>query len=94
MVPAGSNYTEHLLSTGAERAGKCRNCEKTDVEAPAYHRLPNVTQAVCWTHARRKFDEAVKSQPKGKAGNGSASQGVGPVPALCFRHRVRTRKQP
>lgn len=42
----------------------------------AYHRLPNVTQAVCWAHARRKFDEAVKSQPKGKAGNGSASQGL------------------
>lgn len=42
----------------------------------AYHRLPNVTQAVCWAHARRKFDEAVKSQPKGKAGNDSASQGL------------------
>ena len=25
MVLAGSNYTEHLLSMGAERAGKCRN---------------------------------------------------------------------
>lgn len=28
----------------------------------------------CWAHARRKFDEAIKSQPKGKAGK--ASQGI------------------
>ena len=25
MVQAGPNYTEHLLSVGAERVGKCRN---------------------------------------------------------------------
>ena len=30
----------------------------------------------CWTHARRKFDEAVKSLPKGKAKGSSASQGL------------------
>ena len=30
----------------------------------------------CWAHARRKFDEAVKSQPKGKAKGGSAYQGL------------------
>lgn len=42
----------------------------------AYHRLPNVMQAACWACVRRKFDEAVKSQPTGKAGNGSAAQGL------------------
>ena len=30
----------------------------------------------CWAHARRKFDEAVKSLPKGKAKGGSATQGL------------------
>ena len=30
----------------------------------------------CWAHARRKFDEAVKSLPKGKARGSSASQGL------------------
>ena len=30
----------------------------------------------CWTHARRKFDEAMKSLPKGKAKNSSAAQGL------------------
>lgn len=30
----------------------------------------------CWTHARRKFDEAVKSLPKGKAKGSSAAQGL------------------
>ncbi len=30
----------------------------------------------CWAHARRKFDEAVKSLPKGKAKGSSASQGL------------------
>lgn len=42
-----------------------------------YHNLPEeITVVGCWTHARRKFDEAVKSQPKGKAKGGSASQGL------------------
>ena len=30
----------------------------------------------CWAHARRKFDEAVKSLSKGKAKGSSASQGL------------------
>ena len=30
----------------------------------------------CWAHARRKFDEALKSLPKGKAKGSSASQGL------------------
>ena len=30
----------------------------------------------CWAHARRKFDEAIKSRPKGKAKNSSAAQGL------------------
>ena len=30
----------------------------------------------CWAHARRKFDEAMKSLPKGKAKGNSAAQGL------------------
>ncbi len=42
-----------------------------------YHNLPReVTVVGCWAHARRKFDEAVKSLPKGKAKGSSASQGL------------------
>lgn len=42
-----------------------------------YHSLPEgITVVGCWTHARRKFDEAVKSLPKGKAKGSSASQGL------------------
>ena len=42
-----------------------------------YHSLPDeVTVVGCWAHARRKFDEAVKSLPKGKAKNSSAAQGL------------------
>ena len=42
-----------------------------------YHNLPEeITVVGCWTHARRKFDEAVKSLPKGKAKNSSAAQGL------------------
>ena len=42
-----------------------------------YHSLPEeITVAGCWAHARRKFDEAVKSLPKGKAKDSSASQGL------------------
>ena len=35
-----------------------------------------ITVVGCWAHARRKFDEAVKSLPKGKAKGSSASQGL------------------
>ena len=42
-----------------------------------YHCLPNeIIVAGCWAHARRKFDEAIKSLPKGKAKNSSAAQGL------------------
>ena len=42
-----------------------------------YHDLgEDITVVGCWAHARRKFDEAVKSLPKGKAKGSSASQGL------------------
>ena len=41
-----------------------------------YHKLPEITVVGCWAHARRKFDEAMKSLPKGKAKNSSAAQGL------------------
>ena len=42
-----------------------------------YHSLPeDITVVGCWAHARRKFDEAVKSLPKGKIKGSSASQGL------------------
>ena len=42
-----------------------------------YHSLPDEITAVgCWAHARRKFDEAMKSLPKGKAKSSSAAQGL------------------
>ena len=42
-----------------------------------YHDLgEEVTLVGCWAHARRKFDEAVKAQPKGKNKGGSAYQGL------------------
>lgn len=47
-----------------------------------YHNLPeNITVVGCWAHARRKFDEAVKSLPKNKAKGSSAAQGL----AYCTR---------
>ena len=42
-----------------------------------YHNLPeNITVVGCWAHLRRKFDEAMKSLPKGKAKGSSAAQGL------------------
>ena len=42
-----------------------------------YHNLPGeITIVGCWAHLRRKFDEAVKSLPKGKAKGSFASQGL------------------
>ena len=42
-----------------------------------YHNLPEeITVVGCWAHARRKFDEAIKSLPKGKAKGSSAAQGL------------------
>ena len=36
----------------------------------------DITVVGCWAHARRKFDEAVKSLPKGRVKGSSASQGL------------------
>ena len=42
-----------------------------------YDNLPGeITVVGRWAHLRRKFDEAVKSLPKGKAKGSSASQGL------------------
>ena len=42
-----------------------------------YHDLgEDITVVGCWAHARRKFDEAVKSLPKGKAKGSSEYQGL------------------
>lgn len=42
-----------------------------------YHNLPDgITVVGCWAHARRKFDEAMKSLPKGKTKGSSAAQGL------------------
>ena len=42
-----------------------------------YHNFSGeITVVGCWAHLRRKFDEAVKSMPKGKAKGSSASQGL------------------
>ena len=42
-----------------------------------YHSLPEeITVVGCWSHLRRKFDEAVTSLLKGKAKGSSASQGL------------------
>ena len=42
-----------------------------------YHSLPEeITVVGCWAHLRRKFDEAVKSLPKGKTKCSSAAQGL------------------
>ena len=43
----------------------------------AYHDLgDDITVVGCWAHLRRKFDEALKSLPKGKAKSSSAYQGL------------------
>jgi transposase len=42
----------------------------------AYQKLrPGIIQVGCWAHARRKFDEALKAQPKGKR-SGKAQMGL------------------
>ena len=42
-----------------------------------YHDLgDDIIVVGCWAHARRKFDEAVKSLPKGKTKGSSAAQGL------------------
>ena len=42
-----------------------------------YHDLgEDITLVGCWAHARRKFDEAVKSLPNGKTKGSSTSQGL------------------
>lgn len=41
-----------------------------------YHKVANVTLIACWAHARRKFDEALKSLPEGKSSS-SVTTGEG-----------------
>lgn len=42
-----------------------------------YHDLgEDITVVGCWAHARRKFDDAMKSLPKGKAKGSSTSRGL------------------
>ena len=63
-------------STSRDGAPNFRGYLHTDGYA-GYHSLPEeITVVGCWAHARRKFDEAVKSLPKGKAKSGSAAQGL------------------
>ena len=40
-----------------------------------YHAVENVTHIGCFSHARRKFEDAIKAQPKGKR-SPTAEQGV------------------
>ena len=40
----------------------------------AYDTLPDVTLVACWAHCRRKFDEALKAQPKGDIMNASRAR--------------------
>lgn len=50
-----------------------------------YESLPNVTLVGCWSHARRKFDEALNALPSGSRSN------EGPVPAqdgLAFCNKL------
>lgn len=41
-----------------------------------YHTLPDVTVVGCFAHARRKFDEALKSIPAEQRANSSAARGL------------------
>ena len=71
---------EYQPSRGAKHPKEFLNGYKgylhTDGYA-GYHDLgENITVVGCWAHARRKFDEAVKSLPKGKSKGSSASQGL------------------
>lgn len=55
----------------------CRQSTKitSSLLGGADHSLPDGIMVVgCWAHARRKFDEAMKSLPKGKAKGSSAAQ--------------------
>ena len=71
---------EYQPSRGAKHPKEFLNGYKgylhTDGYA-GYHDLgEKITVVGCWAHARRKFDEAVKSLPKGKSKGSSASQGL------------------
>ena len=71
---------EYQPSRGAKHPKEFLNSYKgylhTDGYA-GYHDLgEEITVVGCWAHARRKFDEAVKSLPKGKSKGSSASQGL------------------
>ena len=59
-----------------------------------YHNLPEeITVVGCWAHLRRKFDEALKSLPKGKAKNSSAAQGFACATWLLIQNLRRADPQ-
>ena len=57
-----------------------------------YHSVENAIHVGCWTHARRKFDEAVKAQPKGKR-SPTAEQGVAYCSKLFELEKEYTKKE-
>ena len=57
-----------------------------------YHSVENAIHAGCWAHARRKFDEAVKAQPKGKR-SPTAEQGVAYCSKLFELEKEYTKKE-
>ena len=57
-----------------------------------YHSVENAIHAGCWAHARRKFDEAVKAQPKGKRAP-TAEQGVAYCSKLFELEKEYTKKE-
>ena len=54
---------------------------QTDGYAVYKKLAPSMTQMGCWAHVRRKFDEAVKAQPKGKKA-GKAQMGLSQIQKL------------
>ena len=59
-----------------------------------YHDLPeDITVVGCWAHARRNFDEAMKSLPKGKQSGSSAATGLAYLTKL-FREEEKLAELP
>ena len=61
---------ERLLALKEEQQENRRLCGRS------YHKLPeNIRVVGCWTHARRKFDEALQTLPKEKRKDSLAAAG-------------------
>ena len=58
-----------------------------------YHDLEGITMVGCWAHARRYFDEALKSLPKGKQSTSSAATGLAYCTKL-FQEEARLAELP